>query len=173
MSRKNFRVQLLFLIIFISLAGLAYARFEKPIRPEKPSRKLICPEFILSPPKIKDPKRLEKYHQRLKRRFAHCFPLIKLQQISQSGDENFIISLLNSDLLSQEITQTFGSDAFAQAQTNAEEIINITADPEVTILGEWMETHITIQTEHSTQTYLAVFHLEDGEWKLFGTEEID
>ena len=42
------------------------------------------------------------------------------------------------------------------------------------ISGHWMESGLRLQPEEGeAEEYIAVFHLEDGKWKLFGTEPLD
>lgn len=77
------------------------------------------------------------------------------------------------DLLGEDLQGTFGKEGVSQAILGGLGIerVEVLSGPQVS--GEWMECMLKLTFTNGTfGKYIAVFHWENGEWKLFGTEEI-
>lgn len=80
---------------------------------------------------------------------------------------------LTYDLLGGDLKAIFTKDDFFQSSFSFPGILQarIVSGPKV--FGEWSEFIVEVVLEdRSEKNYFVVFHLEDREWKLFGTQEI-
>ena len=83
----------------------------------------------------------------------------------------------DAGFLSQEVSATFPPEVIEQAQQQGEQaegqILDVAILSDPSIFDDWMEVSVRVTTENSTHDYLVVFHLEAGDWKLFGTQLLD
>lgn len=100
-----------------------------------------------------------------------CEAAAKIAAQLQSGD-TFDLALLSSSLI-----QTFGEENLKQAfrlgwqKMGALEAVQPGSQVEISTDGEWMTTWIKIKPQNGEElSYRVVFHREDGNWKLFGTQ---
>ena len=82
-----------------------------------------------------------------------------------------------NSLLSNELTSTFGENAvkesFEQAQTTYGGIIAVNPLSAIQQTGNWATQEVEIKTQSGlTSKFRIILHLENGAWKLFGTQEI-
>lgn len=166
-------------LVVVDVISAEGGRPEKPTLPsppEKPSRMVLCRSLLRSLDNL-DGRARDKFLNYLHRRFKPCFAIAQVTGglISQGSDT--LIDLTETDLISQEILSTFPPEAIEQAQQQGEQAegqvrdITLVGDPDV--FGDWMEVNLRVATEQSIKDYLAVFHLEDGDWKLFGTQLLE
>jgi hypothetical protein len=75
------------------------------------------------------------------------------------------------DLLSKQLTDVFPRSALTLAfsQLKGDTGMNLVGDPEIN--GEWAAQDVSYTNNGKTKTYTVVMHLENGEWKLFGTAD--
>lgn len=92
-------------------------------------------------------------------------------QLTKGLEENDF-SLLY-DLFGEDLKGTFGEEEFSQITSISPSIkeVRVLSGPEIS--GEWLEAIIELTLSDGTkEQYITVFHLESGDWKLFGTEEL-
>lgn len=163
-------ILLLPLILLILWGALASADSPEGHKPEKPPKAIHrrCKPF-------KKPKRNGKPRKPKKHPFKNpCTTLYNLDQIVDGEEE---ITEVLPELLSSELTQNFSGEEFEAAIDAAAEafgeIESISYPEEFVIQGDWAEAEIEITTtKGQVLKFLVIFHKEDGEWKIFGTEEI-
>lgn len=77
------------------------------------------------------------------------------------------------ELLGEDLRGTFEKEEFSQITSTSLNVkkVRVLSGPEVS--DDWSEVVIElIFNDGSKKQYITVFHLENGEWKLFGTEEL-
>jgi len=101
----------------------------------------------------------------------------------QKTINNLSMALVTNDyqtfnsLLSNELTSTFGENAvkesFEQAQTTYGGIIAINPLSTIQQTGNWATQDVETKTQSGLMSkFRIILHLENGQWKLFGTQEI-
>lgn len=74
---------------------------------------------------------------------------------------------------SQNLNQTFPKEIWEKELSNKSKIQSISLLKEPTIHNDWSEAQVEVTSEDGQiKRYLMVLHLEGGEWKIFGTEEL-
>lgn len=97
--------------------------------------------------------------------------------------DEVILSLINNDfglfynLLSSEIADNFKSDeverSFVESQQTYGKITSISPLSQVFQYGDWATQDVEVKTQQGVVgKFKIVLHLEDKEWKLFGTQEL-
>lgn len=87
---------------------------------------------------------------------------------------NHALSTKNSDelygLLSSQLTAVFSKDSMAEAFSSLGNGagLQVVDDPEIST--EWATQKVSYTNNGTTKNYTVVLHLENGEWKLFGTQ---
>jgi hypothetical protein len=77
------------------------------------------------------------------------------------------------DLAGEDLRTAFGREEFTEAISNGEKVLEVSILSDSTIAGEWAEITLELKyLDNVPQNYIVFFHLEEGVWKLFGTEEI-
>lgn len=85
-------------------------------------------------------------------------------------------ALVNKDsdelygLLSSQLTAVFSKDSMTEAFSGFGDGagLQISGDPQIST--EWATQHVLYTHDGTTKGYTVVLHLENGEWKLFGTQ---
>jgi hypothetical protein len=95
--------------------------------------------------------------------------LFKLKDYLLKSDASGLYSLAGEDLKT-----TFGKEEFTEALTKGGKVTEARILSGPYISNEWTEAILELRYSDGTpQKYTAFFHLEEGIWKLFGTEEIE
>lgn len=77
------------------------------------------------------------------------------------------------DFLGADLKGIFNQDDFLQSLASFPEIVQVEIIEGPKVFGKWSEFVVGVILENGFgRNYFVVFHFEDGEWKLFGTEEV-
>jgi len=107
---------------------------------------------------------------------------LSLQQTAVKTVAGAAIDLLTSrdfrklyDLMSAEFKEVFGSDDFVSSFASAADVVSGQLVGSPTVYGgnqEWADQSVSLVLNGGSQkNYLLIFHLENGSWKLSGTED--
>ena len=175
-SRKS---TIIFFIILFSIGGIGY--FLNPMaiaRPKKPSKPVItaikpCPP--LKPGKISykiENGKLIKTQEEPEITDP-CQVTAELNEVLSSQDENEI-----TEILSEELLQNYTEQQIETAILEGGELYGtITSFKPISsakrISRDWAEQEVNVTTSKDfVANYKLIFHKENGQWKLFGTEEL-
>jgi hypothetical protein len=141
------------------------------------SQKLVClkASFVV---KHTPGHHLKKWRVNLLNKYKECLAVAniveKIIEPAQPNGSNFLLYLNQNELLSREITASFNPTALQESQNQAlvqyGKVLEVKLEPTVSVTDDWMESTMLIVTEKSNQRYLVVFHREENNWKLFGTQ---
>lgn len=95
---------------------------------------------------------------------------ITTSQVHKAFKDNDSQALYN--LFSSQLTTVFTAENLAEA-FGATGNVNLEPIGDPVISTEWAKQRVSYTHDGSTTQYDMVLHLEDGEWKLFGTMSLD